>query len=104
VKKKTLLIKKFIKIANSCKELGNFNSTAAIIYGLKQPVVIVCTSAWEGLSPKYLETFKLMDSIIDPKLEYKRYWQEIQICPNPAIPFISNKCLTQHHTCKIFKV
>lgn len=40
-------IKRFIKIAEVCRSLGDYNGMAAIIYGLTRPPVLVWTSAFE---------------------------------------------------------
>ncbi|KAI8923202.1 hypothetical protein BC831DRAFT_404058 [Entophlyctis helioformis] len=60
----------------------------AIIYGLKRPAVLMWTHAWEGLSSKYVELFKELDTLMDPSFGYGNYNTEIRAVQPPAVPFI----------------
>eukprot|EP00842_Homolaphlyctis_polyrhiza_P000991 jgi/Hompol1/1893/HPOL_005774-RA len=75
-------------VLQTCKELNNFNTMFAIIYGLKRPVVLMWTQAWESLPTKYMDLFKELDSLIDPSRGYANYAEEIFAAKPPAVPFI----------------
>ncbi|KAH6570257.1 hypothetical protein BASA60_007861 [Batrachochytrium salamandrivorans] len=88
IKKKTNYIKRFIKVAKACKELANFNTMFAIIYGLKRPAVLMWTQAWEGLPSKYIDLFKELDRITDPANGHFNYTDEVTQRDPPAVPFM----------------
>ncbi|KAL5033167.1 hypothetical protein BDV3_000181 [Batrachochytrium dendrobatidis] len=88
IKKKTNYIKRFIKVARACKELSNYNTMFAIIYGLKRPAVLMWTQAWEGLATRYMDLFKELDRLTDPANGHFNYSDEITQREPPAVPFM----------------
>ncbi|CAF1117938.1 unnamed protein product [Rotaria sordida] len=59
------VIKHFIKIAKSCKDMKNFNSMFAIISGLDHKSVQRLQSTWERVSDKYKKIFEELKSLLD---------------------------------------
>ncbi|KAJ3215112.1 hypothetical protein HDU67_000816 [Dinochytrium kinnereticum] len=99
-KKKAKALKKFIKIARVCRDLNNFNTTFAIIYGLRRPAVAKQTSAWEQVPTKYLEIVKDLEHLMDPADGYSNFWAELKSTHPPAIPFFAayiHDLLEIHH-------
>ncbi|TPX73054.1 hypothetical protein CcCBS67573_g05681 [Chytriomyces confervae] len=89
IKKRTKAIKKFIKIAKECHDLNNFNTCFALIHGLKRKIVTKMTSAWDGLSAKYIDSFKELELLTDPSNGYANFWTELKSCGTPLIPFFA---------------
>nr|KAJ3423248.1 hypothetical protein HK105_007584 [Polyrhizophydium stewartii] len=87
-KKKINYIKRFIKVAKACRDLSNYNTMFAIVYGLKRPAVLMWTQAWEGLPTKYMDQFKELDLLIDPADGYFNYNDVIRDQNPPAVPFL----------------
>ncbi|KAI9202697.1 ras guanine nucleotide exchange factor domain-containing protein [Polychytrium aggregatum] len=85
-KKRGKAIKKFIKTAKECKKLQNYNTIFAIIHGLKRPWIVKLSGAWESLSTKHLDTFRDLDSLMDPTRGFHNYWLELGSAKVPLVP------------------
>ncbi|CAF0850253.1 unnamed protein product [Rotaria sp. Silwood1] len=59
------IIKHFIKIAKSCKEMKNFNSMFSLISGLDHKAVQRLQATWERISEKYKKIFEELKSLLD---------------------------------------
>ncbi|KAJ3158745.1 hypothetical protein HK101_001234 [Irineochytrium annulatum] len=88
-KKRGKAIKKFIKVARICRDLNNFNTTFAIIHGLKRNAVAKQASAWEQVPAKYNDIFKDMELLADPADGFARFWVELKSVHAPAVPFFA---------------
>ncbi|KAJ3299248.1 hypothetical protein HK104_009551 [Borealophlyctis nickersoniae] len=88
-KKRGKAIKQFIKIAKVCRELNNFNTTLAIVYGLARPSIARLTQAWESISGKYVDSFRALLAIMDPTADYASLWSAFKTVEPPGIPFLA---------------
>ncbi|KAJ3318574.1 hypothetical protein HDU76_000796 [Blyttiomyces sp. JEL0837] len=88
-KKRSKAIKRFIKIAKICREFNNFNTTFAVIHGLRRSAITKLTQAWEGVASKYMEAFRDLERLMDPQDGYANYWTELQGHKTPLIPFFA---------------
>ncbi|KAJ3096201.1 hypothetical protein HDU97_006161 [Phlyctochytrium planicorne] len=104
-KKRAKALKKLIKVARACKDLNNFNSTFAVIHGLKRPAVFRQTSAWEQVPAKYLDIFREMEHLMDSTDGYSNFWTELKSTHPPAIPFFAayiHDLLEIHHDIPVY--
>jgi hypothetical protein len=92
-KKRTLLIRMFIKISKLCIALGNFFGAFAISYGLKSPACLIWINAWESLPTKYLDQYMNILEFMNPKTGFQKYHDVIQTANPPMIPFLRIFCL-----------
>ncbi|OUC41850.1 putative RasGEF domain protein, partial [Trichinella nativa] len=59
------IVKKFIKIANHCRDFKNFNSMFAIISGLEKPCVRRLHNTWDKISSKYTKMLDNLKSLLN---------------------------------------
>lgn len=86
-KKRSKAIKKFIKIAKICRDLNNFNTCFAIMSGLKRPAVARQPHVWDGVSSKYMDSFREMEELMNPTDGYNAFWSALKVAKTPLIPF-----------------
>ncbi|XP_022704509.1 rap guanine nucleotide exchange factor 4-like isoform X1 [Varroa jacobsoni] len=82
------LLKKFIKIAQHCREYQNLNSLFAIVMGLGNQAVSRLSQTWERLPSKLRRTFEDLENLIDPSRNHKRYRSAVAKLQPPLIPFM----------------
>eukprot|EP01135_Chromosphaera_perkinsii_P011024 Nk52_evm58s2309 gene=Nk52_evmTU58s2309 len=87
ISKRVNVIKFFIKAAQRCHKLNNFNSLFAIVSGLSNMSVSRLTQTWERLSPKHQEVFKILEGLLDPSRNMKKYRTMLAKASPPLIPF-----------------
>ncbi|KAL7669624.1 hypothetical protein ACOME3_010271 [Neoechinorhynchus agilis] len=88
VNRRVLVIKKFIKLAEICKELKNFNSLLTIISGLGHKSVCRLHRTWARVPDKSKKTYANLQSLLDPSrnmLKYRSLFRSPNIC-SPIIP------------------
>lgn len=85
--KRVKIIKYFIKTANICRNLHNYNSMFAILSGLGHGSVQRLKQTWEKLSTKYHKILKALHLLMDPSRNMMHYRREISTRPAPIIPF-----------------
>ena len=74
--------KKFVEIAEWCRQLHNFNATFAIVEGL--------AAANEDIAkklPSMLKKFPDLQSLVDETANYKNYQEVIKKQPRPCVPY-----------------
>ncbi|EGC30334.1 hypothetical protein DICPUDRAFT_157929 [Dictyostelium purpureum] len=86
--KRANLIKKFISIADQCKNLNNFNAVMEILSGLNLTPVFRLKKTWETIPRKYLATFRHLNSLMAPKFNFKVYRDVLHTKNLPCLPFL----------------
>ncbi|KAJ3179406.1 hypothetical protein HDU87_003016 [Geranomyces variabilis] len=87
-KKRSRALKHLIKIAKCCRDLRNYNTLFAIMWGLKRPAIAKDIHSWEGVSTKHIEVFMSLGTLMDPADGHATYWAEFEKARPPAIPFL----------------
>ncbi|KAJ3173018.1 hypothetical protein HDU88_004477 [Geranomyces variabilis] len=87
-KKRSRALKHLIKIAKCCRDLRNYNTLFAIIWGLRRPAIAKDIHSWEGVSTKHVEVFMNLGTLMDPADGHANYWAEFEKARPPAIPFL----------------
>jgi len=86
--KRANIIKKFISIADHCRNLNNYNAVMEILSGLNLTPVFRLKKTWEQLPRKYLATFKNLNSLMAPKFNFKVYRDVLHTKNPPCLPFL----------------
>eukprot|EP01132_Coremiostelium_polycephalum_P001190 gene1190-1503_t len=86
--KRANIIKKFISIADHCRNLNNFNAVMEILSGLNLTPVFRLKKTWETLPRKYLATFRHLNSLMAPKSNFKVYRDVLHTKNPPCLPFL----------------
>lgn len=80
------IVKQFIRVADVCSQLRNFNSMFAIISGLGHSCVNRLRRTFEKLKPKYKNQLDKMRELFDPSRNMLNYRECLKQTPPPAIP------------------
>ncbi|KAJ3291910.1 hypothetical protein HK104_005714 [Borealophlyctis nickersoniae] len=88
LKKRILVLKKFIQTAKICLEVNNFFTLFALIAGLNLSPVQRLKKTWEGLGEKSKKTWTEIEKIGDPSKNMKNYRDCLAACSPPIVPFL----------------
>lgn len=80
------IVKQFVRVADVCSQLRNYNSMFAIISGLGHSCVIRLRRTFDKLKPKYKNQLDKMRSLFDPSRNMLNYRTCLNETPPPAIP------------------
>ncbi|KZV68821.1 ras GEF [Peniophora sp. CONT] len=87
-RKRGLVVKYFITVADRCRELHNFSSMVAIVSGLNAPPVRRLKRTWDEISQKYAGILSTCEVTIDSGRNFSNYRQLLQSVTPPCVPFI----------------
>lgn len=87
-KKRAAIIKHWVKIANKCLELNNYDSLMAIICSLNSSMIARLKRTWEIVSQKTKTTLEHLRSIVDVSRNYAVLRQRLQNHVPPCLPFV----------------
>jgi len=80
------IVKQFVRIADVCSQLRNYNSMFAIISGLGHSCVTRLRRTFDKLKPKYKNQLENMRSLFDPSRNMSNYRLCLSQTQPPAIP------------------
>ena len=84
--KRSLMMKKFIKIAQYCKEMQNYNSMHAILCGLEYSSVMRLRQTWAKVPEKAVKLYKDLLKVMDSSRKFNRYREMVKTVKAPLIP------------------
>jgi hypothetical protein len=87
-KKRAVVIKHWVKIANKCLELNNYDSLMAIICSLNSSTIVRLKRTWEIVSQKTKTTLESLKEIVDVSRNYAVLRQRLQNHVPPCLPFV----------------
>jgi hypothetical protein len=87
-KKRAVTIKQWIKIAQKCLELNNYDSLMAIICSLNSSMVLRLKKTWEMVSAKTKGRLEELKAVTDVGRNYAVLRQRLQNHMAPCIPFV----------------
>lgn len=87
-KKRAVIIKHWIKIANKSMELNNYDSLMAIICSLNSSMIARLKRTWEMVSQKTKSTLEHLRGIVDVSRNYSVLRHRIQNHVPPCLPFV----------------
>ncbi|KAI0427012.1 ras guanine nucleotide exchange factor domain-containing protein [Xylaria sp. FL1042] len=88
VKKRAAMIKQWIKIANQCLELNNYDGLMAIVCSLNSSVISRLRKTWDIISPKRRELFRTLQAIVEPANNHRVLRARLQGHVPPCLPFL----------------
>eukprot|EP01088_Endostelium_zonatum_P014277 TRINITY_DN3065_c0_g1_i1.p1 TRINITY_DN3065_c0_g1~~TRINITY_DN3065_c0_g1_i1.p1 ORF type:complete len:564 (-),score=87.49 TRINITY_DN3065_c0_g1_i1:81-1772(-) len=77
IKKRTSLLKRFIILADKCRELNNFNTLMEVLAGLNLHPVQRLKQTWANLSDKYISTMQGLEQLMESKKNYTMYREKL---------------------------
>lgn len=87
-KKRATTIKHWVKTANKCLELNNYDSLMAIICSLNLSMISRLKKTWDIVSQKTKTTLENLRSIVDVSRNYFVLRQRLQNHVPPCLPFV----------------
>ena len=87
-KKRAAIIKHWIKIANKCLELNNYDTILAILSSLNSATIFRLKRTWEAVSQKTKATLDQLQTIMDHSRNYAVLKGRIQDQVPPCLPFV----------------
>ncbi|ANB15313.1 Ras family guanine nucleotide exchange factor CDC25 [Sugiyamaella lignohabitans] len=82
------LLKQWIKIAEKCFELRNFNSLLSIISALQSVNIMRLKRIWELLPLKYNTSFQNLKKLLIPDKNFAYYRSKLKDQSPPCIPYL----------------
>ncbi|KAI3081376.1 hypothetical protein CBS147339_2694 [Penicillium roqueforti] len=87
-KKRAATIKHWVKIANKCLELNNYDSLMAIICSLNSSMISRLKKTWDIVSQKTKTVLEQLCGIVDVSRNYAVLRQRLQNHVPPCLPFV----------------
>ena len=87
-KKRAVVIKQWVKIANKFLELANYDSLFAVICSLESSTILRLRRTWELVSAKTKATLEHLKSVVDISKNYAVLRQRLQNHVPPCLPFV----------------
>ncbi|KEF51926.1 uncharacterized protein A1O9_11915 [Exophiala aquamarina CBS 119918] len=87
-KKRAAIIKQWVKIANKCLELHNYDTLMAIVCSLDSTNLKRMRKTWEAVPPKTKTIFEDLRKVVDISRNYAVLRQRVQSHLPPCLPFI----------------
>nr|KAJ3412401.1 hypothetical protein HK105_002366 [Polyrhizophydium stewartii] len=88
VKRRSGIVKFFIKVAEYCLSMSNFNSLMAINTGLNSSTITRMRRTWDLLSAKHKSAFENMKRITNHQRNFAEYRTVLRRVQLPALPFL----------------
>ncbi|KAL9119855.1 MAG: hypothetical protein Q9187_003591 [Circinaria calcarea] len=86
--KRAKLIKHWVKVANKCLELNNYDSLMAIICSLNSTTITRLKRTWDMVSVKTKSTLENLKCIVEVSRNYAILRQRLQNHVPPCLPFV----------------
>lgn len=88
VKKRSAVLRHWIRVAGCCNELSNYDSLMAIVCALNSSTVSRLKRTWALVPGKQQESFKELSLVVDTHRNYGALRQKLQACQLPCLPFV----------------
>jgi hypothetical protein len=87
-KKRATMIKHWIKIAQKCMELHNYDTLMAIICSLNSSTIMRLEKTWDIVPQKRKDTLKVLQDIVEPTKNHAVLRQRLHDHVPPCLPFV----------------
>lgn len=87
VKKRAAVIKQWIKVAQQCLELKNYDALMAIICSLNSSTITRLRRTWDAVAPKRREILKILQAVVEPAQNHKALRAQLATHVPPCLPF-----------------
>ncbi|GAA6060801.1 hypothetical protein JCM10212_005450 [Sporobolomyces blumeae] len=87
-KKRTALVKYFVKLGERLLALNNYNALFAVFTALNSSTIARLRKTWDGLAPKYRQSLEVLRRATDHSRNYAEYRGKIRQTVPPCLPFV----------------
>ncbi|KAK2465259.1 hypothetical protein APHAL10511_002613 [Amanita phalloides] len=88
IKKRSLIIKFFIKVADRCTALNNFSTPRAVLAAIDSSTIARLHQTWLGVSQKHKSILDSLRRLADHGRNYHEYRSRLRNTAPPAVPFL----------------
>ena len=88
IKRRAVMIKQWVKIANKCLELNNYDALMAINCSLNSSMVVRLKKTWDLVSPKTLARLDYLKTVVDCSRNYAVLRQRLRGHVAPCLPYL----------------
>ena len=88
IKKRAVVIKQWIKIADRCLEMNNYDSLMAIMCTLNASTIVRLKKTWELVSPKTKAALENLRAVIDVSKNHAVLRARLRSHVPPCLPFL----------------
>lgn len=88
LKKRTLLVKFFVKLSDRCVVLQNYSTSRSILAALDSSTIARLRQTWAGLPQKYKLQMEALRKLADHCRNYHEYRSRLRNTSPPAVPFL----------------
>eukprot|EP01117_Protostelium_nocturnum_P014005 TRINITY_DN5285_c0_g1_i1.p1 TRINITY_DN5285_c0_g1~~TRINITY_DN5285_c0_g1_i1.p1 ORF type:complete len:945 (+),score=355.88 TRINITY_DN5285_c0_g1_i1:302-3136(+) len=86
VDQRAIMLSRWIYMAKTFCELGNFNGVLEVLSSLNSSAVFRLRQTWDLLPPKSVSIFNSLNKIMNPEGHYSAYKEAIKKCHPPIVP------------------
>lgn len=87
-KKRAATIKQWVKVANKCLELNNYDTLMAIICSINSSTILRLKKTWDLVNIKTKNCFEGLKKVVDVSKNYSTLRQRISGHVPPCLPFV----------------
>ncbi|THH15352.1 hypothetical protein EW146_g5099 [Bondarzewia mesenterica] len=87
-RKRAVIVKQFINVADRCRNLLNFSSMIAIVSGLNSPPIRRLKRTWEQINQRSMTLLGACEMTIDSNKNFGNYRSLLARITPPCVPFI----------------
>ncbi|KAJ7781813.1 ras guanine nucleotide exchange factor domain-containing protein [Mycena maculata] len=87
-KKRTILVKFFIKVADRCTSLNNYSTPRSMLAALDSSTISRLHQTWLGLPQKNRSQLESLRRLADHSRNYHEYRSKLRNTAPPAVPFL----------------
>ncbi|GAA5985467.1 hypothetical protein JCM5350_004008 [Sporobolomyces pararoseus] len=87
-KRRTSLVKYFVKLGERLLMLNNYNALFAVFTALNSSTIARLRKTWDGLAPKYRQSLEVLRRATDHSRNYAEYRGKIRQTVPPCLPFV----------------
>ncbi|OAX41110.1 ras GEF [Rhizopogon vinicolor AM-OR11-026] len=88
-KKRAIILKQFISVADRCRSMHNYSSMAAIVCGLTLPPIWRLKRSWEQVGARHMAQFGTCEmTTINSSKNFSNYRSMLATVSPPCVPFI----------------
>ncbi|EXJ84190.1 hypothetical protein A1O3_04857 [Capronia epimyces CBS 606.96] len=88
LKKRVVIIKHFVAIADKCRLLNNFSAVTAIISAMGTAPILRLNRTWHQVNPKTRAMLESMRQLISSSKNFVQYRATLHAATPPCIPFL----------------
>ncbi|PWW79627.1 ras GEF [Tuber magnatum] len=88
VRKRVIVIKHFIAVAEKCRLLNNFSTLTAILAALQTSAIHRLKRTWEHVPSRTNQTLEGMNTLMGATMNFAEYREMLHIVNPPCVPFL----------------